>query len=40
MVCHRDDNAYWLDQLKPVEGYENEFFEQGMHASPSLSFAD
>jgi len=19
MVCHRDDNAYWLDQLKPVE---------------------
>lgn len=34
MVCHRDDKAYWLDQLKPIHGYENEFYEQGMHASP------
>jgi len=26
IVCHRDDSAYWLDQLKPVEGYENKYY--------------
>lgn len=26
IVCHRDDDAYWLDQLRPVEGYENEYY--------------
>lgn len=23
LICHRDDNATWLDQLKPVKGFEN-----------------
>ncbi len=27
IVCHRDDEAYWLDQLKPVDGYRNEFYD-------------
>lgn len=27
LVCHRDDEAYWLDQLRPVTGYENPFFQ-------------
>jgi len=40
IVCHRDDNAYWLDQLKPIHGYENEFYEQGMHARPSPNFVN
>ncbi len=26
LVCHRDNDAYWLDQLKPVEGYENKYY--------------
>ena len=26
LVCHRDDEAYWLDQLRPVEGYTNEYY--------------
>jgi len=26
LVCHRDDNAYWLDDLKPVQGYRNDFY--------------
>ncbi len=26
LVCHRDDQAYWLDQLRPVSGYNNPFF--------------
>jgi len=28
LVCYRDDHASWLDQLKPVEGYTNEYFEE------------
>lgn len=40
MICHRDDNAYWLDQLKPIHGFENEFYEQGMHASPRSYFVN
>ncbi len=27
IVCHRDDDAYWLDQLKPVDGYENPYYQ-------------
>ncbi|HKK20940.1 MAG TPA: KamA family radical SAM protein [candidate division Zixibacteria bacterium] len=30
IVCHRDDRAGWLDQLKPVDGYRNEFYEKGL----------
>ncbi|HPC10770.1 MAG TPA: KamA family radical SAM protein [candidate division Zixibacteria bacterium] len=31
LVCHRNDQAYWLDQLKPVEGYRNEYYsDQGL----------
>jgi KamA family protein len=26
VICHRDDDAYWLDQLRPVKGYENEYY--------------
>ncbi len=26
VVCHRDDEAYWLDQLRPARGFENEFY--------------
>ena len=26
IVCHRNDEAYWLDQLKPVAGYRNEYY--------------
>jgi KamA family protein len=40
IVCHRDDNAYWLDQLEPIDGYENEFYEHGMHFRPSESYAN
>lgn len=28
LVCHRDDNAGWLDQLKPVNGYRNDYYEE------------
>lgn len=26
LVCHRDDNAYWLDHLRPVDGYRNDYY--------------
>lgn len=26
LVCHRDDKVFWLDQLKPVDGYRNEYY--------------
>jgi lysine 2,3-aminomutase len=26
VVCHRNDNAYWLDELRPVDGYSNPYF--------------
>jgi len=29
IVCHRNDDAYWLDQLRPVAGSRNEYFEIG-----------
>jgi KamA family protein len=28
IVCYRNDDAYWLDQLKPLEGYENEYYRE------------
>ena len=27
LVCYRDDEASWLDQLKPVDGYINDYFD-------------
>jgi len=27
IVCYRDDEASWLDQLKPVDGYINDYFD-------------
>ena len=27
LICHRNDDAYWLDQLRPVEGYENPYYD-------------
>ncbi len=29
LVCHRDNEAYWLNQLKPVGGYVNEHYQEG-----------
>jgi hypothetical protein len=26
LVCHRNNAAMWLDQLRPVEGYHNEYY--------------
>ncbi|MEW6410869.1 MAG: KamA family radical SAM protein [Candidatus Zixiibacteriota bacterium] len=26
VVCYRDDRAVWLDQLRPVEGYRNDYY--------------
>ena len=26
IVCHRDDDASWLDQLRPVDGYRNDYY--------------
>ncbi|MEE8576382.1 MAG: KamA family radical SAM protein [candidate division Zixibacteria bacterium] len=25
-VCHRNDKAYWLDNLRPIDGYRNEYY--------------
>ncbi|MEK7774755.1 MAG: KamA family radical SAM protein [Candidatus Zixiibacteriota bacterium] len=25
-ICHRNDTAYWLDQLKPVDGHRNDYY--------------
>jgi len=30
LVCRRDDSAYWLDQLEPATGYENEYFSDNL----------
>ncbi|MEA2031040.1 MAG: KamA family radical SAM protein [candidate division Zixibacteria bacterium] len=27
LICHRDDNAYWLNELKLIDSYENKFFD-------------
>jgi KamA family protein len=27
LVCYRNDEAYWLDQLEPLPGYKNDFYE-------------
>ncbi len=26
IVCERDDQAYWLDQLKPLPGFKNDYY--------------
>jgi len=26
LICHRDNRAIWLDQLKPVKGFENKYY--------------
>ncbi|NOY89324.1 MAG: KamA family radical SAM protein [FCB group bacterium] len=31
LVCHRDDSARWLDQLKPVDGYRNDYYQPGYY---------
>jgi len=28
LICQRDDNATWLDQLKPVKGFENKYYSE------------
>ncbi|KAA3635660.1 MAG: KamA family radical SAM protein [Calditrichaeota bacterium] len=28
IVCHRNDKAGWLDELKPVDGYKNDFYKE------------
>lgn len=30
LICYRDDNAHWLDQLKPVEGYRNKYYRRDL----------
>ncbi len=30
IICHRDDNAHWLDQLKPVDGYRNKYYRRNL----------
>ena len=27
VVCHRDDDASWYDQLQPVNAYDNQYFD-------------
>lgn len=27
VVCHRDDDAFWFDQLRPVYGFDNQYFD-------------
>ncbi len=33
MICHRDDSAYWLDQLEPLDGYENRYYRDSFRLS-------
>ncbi len=28
IICYRDNNAVWLDQLKPVKGFENRYYSE------------
>ena len=28
LVCYRDDKAAWLDELRPVDGHRNEFYDE------------
>ena len=39
VVCHRDDGAFWLDQLRPVTGYENPYYEDDRPGGPSTGVA-
>lgn len=36
LICHRDDNAYWLDQLRPVDGYVNDYYRPEALSHTSL----
>jgi KamA family protein len=38
VVCHRDDEAFWLDQLRPVKGYENPYYKDQHPGGPSAGF--
>jgi hypothetical protein len=29
-ICHRDDRAYWLDQLKPADGHRNRYYQSDL----------
>lgn len=31
LICRRDDQACWLDDLPPADGYENEYFQDREH---------
>lgn len=35
VVCHRDDNAFWLDQLRPIKGYDNPYYKDQHPVGPS-----
>jgi len=37
-VCHRDDDAYWLDQLRPVSGYRNNYYRESYR--PAAPYID
>ena len=37
LVCHRDDRAGWLDQLCPIDGYKNEFYEEILQKRVNLN---
>ncbi len=37
LVCHRNDNAYWLDELKPVHGYENDYYQDNYRLPPNYA---
>jgi lysine 2,3-aminomutase len=34
LVCQRDDRAMWLDQLRPSEGYRNEYYRYSLEQRP------
>jgi lysine 2,3-aminomutase len=34
LVCQRDDRAMWLDQLRPSEGYRNEYYRSPYEQRP------
>ena len=38
LVCRRDDEAFWLDQLQPARGFRNDYY-QGIAESPRYEFA-
>lgn len=34
LVCHRDDDAYWLDQLRPARGFRNKYYRPSTSCEP------